>query len=135
MFTVTDYQELVALNRALMEVRYLADNVDDATRGSSFLSILHVRVVDAIKATLSESGNAGQLSDWEKWQLLENRERELPRIMKYLATFWPGLPSEEGKRSVMISMLRPFIFTDDDLQRLISQLDEMMANGPSDIDE
>lgn len=50
MLQVDDYQELLALNRALMEVRYLARDVDNATRGSSFLSNLHERVIDEIKA-------------------------------------------------------------------------------------
>ncbi len=129
MLTVAEYQELLALNRALMEVRYLADNVDDATRGSAFLGNLHVRVIEEIKANLMASGKVGQVVEWERWQLLQTRTIELPRIIEYLSTLWYQLPSNKVKRDVLVNQLHPFKFGEDDIQRLVSELDGIVIKN------
>lgn len=127
MLEVTDYQDLLALNRALMEVRYLAREVDDATRGSAYLSRLHERVIEEIKESLRAAGTPGQVATWEKWQRLETREFEIQRVLEYLAPMWMRLPSMDAKREVLMSQLRPFKFAENDVQTLISQLDQMTA--------
>jgi hypothetical protein len=122
---VSDYQDLLALNRALMEVRYLARDVDDATRGSSYLSRLHERVIEEIKESLHASGAPGQVVTWEKWQLLETREFEIGKVLEYLGPIWTRLSSADAKREVLTNQLRPFRFTENDVETLISRLDQM----------
>lgn len=125
MLEVSDYQELLALNRALMEVRYLARGVDDATRGSSHLSHVHERIIEAIKDSLRVAGTPGQVTTWEKWQQLRTREFEIQRVIEYLAPMWTRLASADAKREVLINQLRPFSFEENDVETLISRLDQM----------
>lgn len=131
MLQVDDYRELLALNRALMEVRYLAREVDDATRGSSFLSALHERVVEEIKVSLRASGRVEEAAQWECWEDFASRKIEPPLIVGYLVQGWTKLSSPEVKREVVINQLRPFKFSAEDVQRIVQELDRRASDGVS----
>lgn len=129
MLQVNDYQELLALNRGLMEVRYLARDVDNATRGSAFLSDLHERVIKAIKASLRASGQRGEVAAWERWEDFASRTVEPPLITEYLAQNWEHLVSPEVKREVVENQLRPFKFSAEDVQRVVRELDRRASEA------
>lgn len=131
MLQVDDYQELLALNRALMEVRYLAGDVDDATRGSSFLSCLHERLINEIKENLRMSGRDGEVAHWENWENFANRKIEPPLIAEYLVQDWAQLPSPEVKREAVRNQLRPFKFSTEDVQLMVQELDRRTSEGKS----
>ena len=123
MLIIENYDDLLALNRALMEVRYLASDVDAATRGSSFLSDVHSRVVDEIVANAETSGNAKEVERWRNWRQFRARSVERPLLLGYLRSVWRGDAEPDQKRRVVTNQLRPFMFTEDDLEQLISVLD------------
>lgn len=131
MLQIDDYQELLALNRALMEVRYLARDVDGATRGSSFLSDLHERVIEAIKANLRVFGRDGEVASWERWEDFASRTVEPPLIADYLVQDWLQLPSREAKQKVVMNQLRPFKFSASDVQHMVQQLDLRVSEEAS----
>lgn len=124
MFTVDDYYELLALNRALMETRYHADNVKNDTRGSALLSRVHVRVVNEIIASLERDGKEREAEGWRDWMRLETRSIELPEIMAYLRDAWPRLTTESQRREVVVNHLRPFTFSEDDVRSIIEELNQ-----------
>src|SRR4051812_6248700 len=103
-----------------MEVRYLARDVDDATRGGAFLARLHESVVQEIKAALADSGDASRVAAWDEWLRFSGRVLERPGIIEYLSGVWPGLRSLDVKRQVLLNQVRPFTFTEDDVQQLLA---------------
>lgn len=127
MLEIRDYHELLALNRALMEVRYLANDVDDATRGSSFLSQIHERTIEAIKMCLLDAKKGSEAAAWDDWARLDGRKNEILRIIEYLTPLWPRLTSAVQKRKVLVNQLRPFSFRNEDIDQLIVELDNRAA--------
>jgi hypothetical protein len=123
MLIIDNYDDLLALNRALMEVRYLASDIDPATRGSSFLSDVHSRVVDEIVAKAESSGNAKEVERWQSWRQFRARSIERLLLLDYLRSVWRSDAEPDQKRRVVTNQLRPFAFTDDDLDQLLSVLD------------
>lgn len=130
MLSISDRDELLALNKALMEVRYLAGMVDGAIRGSAFLSAVHDRVVDELENTARESGNIREAEQWEDWRRLDGRVLELPKIVEYLSHHWSGL-SLDARREALFNQLRPFKFSDEDVQRIATMIDRKVDDSTS----
>ena len=128
MLTVNDHNELLALNKALMYVRYLSNDMDPATRGSALLSELHARVIEEIIASARTSGRYGEVTGWEEWRALAGRKVELPMIVEHLSRDWARLASPELKRDVVRNQLRPFNFSEDDVERLVQELDRRLTS-------
>lgn len=121
---INEYYELLSLNRALMEVRYLARDADDASKGSAHLTNIHTRVIEEIKKHLRASGDHDAAVGWEQWAEFSRREVERPLIIEDLARHWRDLHSYEQKREVLINQMRPFSFTEEDVQRMMQELDQ-----------
>ncbi len=123
MLIIENYDDLLALNRALMEVRYLARDVDSATRGSAFLSSMHSRVIDELVGYHESRGESRKAETWHEWRRLTARNIEKASIATYLVSVWPHLKTVEQKREVVVNQARPFTFSDDEISALIEQID------------
>ncbi|WP_157756683.1 hypothetical protein [Plantactinospora sp. KBS50] len=124
---MTAWSCYVALNRALMEVRFLAADVDDAVRGSSHLAEVHARVVDAVIDLHRAHGDAKEVESWNEWRNFEGRGLERRGIVEYLLSFWVSLDSEELRLEALRSQLHPFIYGDDDLNGIYRELEDRSA--------
>lgn len=129
MLTVESYDDLLALNRALMEVRYLASDVDSATRGSAFLSSMHSRIIDELIVYHESRGESGKAEAWHEWRRLAARRIETASITAYLASVWPHLKTVEQKREVVVNQARPFTFSDDEISDLIERVESELEKG------
>jgi hypothetical protein len=129
MLTIDSYDDLLALNRALMEVRYLARDVDSATRGSAFLSSVHSRIIDALIDYHDRRGESRKAEAWREWRQFAARSIEKESIVAYLASVWPHLTVTEQKREVAVNQARPFSFSDDEITALIEQIDSDVEKG------
>lgn len=129
MLTIESYDDLLALNRALMEVRYLAGNVDTATRGSAYLSSMHSRVIDELVAYHESHGESHRAETWHEWRRLAARRIEKASITAYLASVWPLLKTVKQKREVVVNQARPFTFSDDEIDGLIEQVESGLEKG------
>src|SRR6266540_3301129 len=129
MLTIENYDDLLALNRALMEVRYLARDVDSATRGSGFLSSMHSRVIDELVGYHESRGESRKAETWREWRRLAARNIEKASIAAYLASVWPHLKTVEQKREVVVNQARPFTFSDDEISTLIVPIDARTILG------
>jgi hypothetical protein len=123
MLTVDGHLELLALNRALMEVRFLAGDVDDAVRGSSHLAEVHVRVVDALINFHHGRGETREVESWNEWRSFEGRGLERQGIIGYLISFWAPLGSKELRLEALRNQMRPFTYDQEDLDDLYRELD------------
>jgi hypothetical protein len=122
MLTVDSYFELLALNRALMEVRFLGGDVDDAVRGSSYLADIHVRLVEEITAYHRDRGETGRVDSWHGWRVFSGRTLERQSIIEYVSRFWESLDSEELKRERLEALMKPFIYRQEDVDSLYQEI-------------
>jgi len=123
MLVVGTYFELLAVNRALMEVRFLGSGVDDAVRGSPPLADVHSRLIDELIAYHHGRGEAEKVASWERWRVFGARAIEIQSILEYLSPLWPSLDSEDLKRQVLETQMRPFVYESDDVDRLYRELE------------
>lgn len=122
MLSVDSYFELLALNRALMEVRFLGGDVDDAVRGSSFLADIHVRLVEEITAYHRDRGETEKVESWQGWRVFGRRTLERQSIVEYVSRFWESLNSEELKRERLEALMKPFIYGQEDVDNLYQEI-------------
>lgn len=124
MLGVDAYFELLALNRALMEVRFLGGDVDDAVRGRSHLADIHVRLLEEIIAYHRARGELAKVESWKDWRSFGGRSLERRGIVEYLSTFWASWDSGELKRGALEAQMKPFIYSPDDFESLYRELEE-----------
>ena len=123
MLTVDGRLELLALNRALMEVRFLAGDVDDAVRGSSHLAEVHVRVVDALINFHHARGETKEVESWIDWRNFDHRGLERRGIIEYLVSFWASLGSKELRLKALRNQMLPFTYSEEDLDEIYRELE------------
>lgn len=127
MLTVDAYLELLALNRALMEVRYLGGEVDDAIRGSSYLTDIHVRLIDTIVSYHRERGENHKVESWGNWRSFAGHGLERQSLVDYLVTFWASLGSQERRSEALENQMRPFNYSREEFDELYQELEELSA--------
>ena len=123
MFTVEKYAELLALNKAMMEVRFLGGDIDTALRGSPFLADVHSRVIDELIDYHRQRGEDGKVASWEKWRVFETRTLEIRSVIEYLLPLWGSSDSMDLKRQALTTQMHPFVYNDHDVDRLYEELD------------
>jgi len=123
MFAVDTYLELLALNRALMEVRFLGGDVDDAVRGSLHLAELHVRLIDEVIAYHRDREEGEKAESWEQWRAFGGRALERRGIVEYLSAFWARLESGDLKRKALEGQMLPFVYGQEDFDGIYGELE------------
>ena len=123
MLQIDSIDELAALNRALMEARYLARDVDGATRGSAFLGQIHERVVDSIIELHDSRGEAEKAESWRKWRRFSTRSTEQLAIVEYLKEMWPHLKTPAARRGAVENQMRPFAYADSDVREMVARIE------------
>lgn len=123
MFEIDNIDELYALQKGLMEIRFNATDVDWAVKGSPFLSRVHERLVETIIAHHEEIGESRKAQGWRDWRRFEARAMERPAVRDYLAEMWDELPTPEVKRVAVVDQMRPFVFSDENVTEMIAEIE------------
>lgn len=124
MFEIKDYRELNALNAALQEARYHADPDSPEALGSPFVAAIHERVLQAIFH--HDNWSSEQIEVWLKW---ENRAIEQERVRLYLSKCQWNTFSNNTKKDLVETLVRPFIATPCEIKELIEFANQ--HHGPS----
>lgn len=114
MFEVTDYYELIALNKALFEARYHADPNHREVPASPFVAAIHERVLAAIFAhdCLPQS----KIDAFLKWS---NRTNEHAAVRRHLTDGnWCQMDAVTQRECVIV-LVRPFVATESEINALI----------------
>ena len=114
MFEVTDYHELLALNKSLFEARYRASPDHSDVPGSPFVAAMHERVVAAIfDHDNTPQSKIDEFLDWS------NRKLEQDAVRGHLTDCdWCRMDSDT-QREYVTNLVRPFIATDAEIDALI----------------
>ena len=114
MFEVTDYHELLALNKSLFEARYHADPMHREIPGSPFVAAMHERVLAAIFA--HDNTPQPKIDHFLKWA---NRKVEQDAVRRQLADDdWCRMDSKTKREYVQL-LVRPFVASQTEIDSLI----------------
>ncbi|ELP30091.1 hypothetical protein [Rhodopirellula baltica] len=114
MFEVTDYHELLALNKSLFEARYHAAPDHREIPGSPFVAAMHERVLAAIFA--HDNLPQPKIDEFLKWS---NRTGEQDAVRHHLKDAdWCRMDSDTQRQYVTI-LVQPFIATEAEIDALI----------------
>ena len=122
-FHASGLQELLALQRALMEARFYSGALGREIPGSPIVAELHDRCVKAILNTYRDLGQRGPLSRTEQWLQWSGRPRERQALRETLSEMDPWLTwSDEQRLDIAAELVRPFVATDAELASLVNEV-------------
>ena len=113
MFEVTDYHELIALNKALFEARYYGASKQSSVPGSPFVATIHERVLAAI--FVHEKQPQSRIDEFMK---CSKREIEQAAVREFLSGCDWNRMDRESQRGFIANLVRPFVATETELEDL-----------------
>ena len=125
MFEVTDYHELLALNKSLHEARYHENPDHLEVPGSPFVAAMHERVLTAIFA--HDNLPQSKIDDWLKWS---NRTIEQQAVRNHLVNCDWGRMDAHNQREFVSVLVRPFVATESEIDALIAFANDRHEGKP-----
>ena len=112
-----DYYGLLNLHKALLEAKFHTIPDNELIAGSPLIADLYIQVRDLLIE--SDKGN-----EWKDWFLLSNRpdRKEQAIILMRKDRIWNKATHDE-KRKIASAFLAPFIFSEEELENLIAEVD------------
>ena len=112
-----DYYGLLNLHKTLLEAKFHTTPDNEEVSGSPFVAGLYIQVRDL----LIESDKGSQ---WRNWFQLSNRSdrRNQAIILMRKCNRWSKATSD-GKREIASHYLAPFLFSEEELKNVISEVD------------
>ena len=122
---IKDYYELLNLHKALIEAKFHRDPDNKYVAGSPIIAKLCNEIVSLL--TQYDIQRKGK-EDWTIWRQLHNQEYFKERALEGIKRFgvWEKLSLSKKKDSVL-NYISPFVCTDDEIESLIKEIDDLMA--------
>lgn len=123
---IDNYEELVALHRALLEVKFSGNCKDEVLPFSEFIANISNKVVDEI-IEYNKQGKGNKLAttqDWVNWRVLEKNQPEWNAILENIQKIDEWRQSLKSEKENTVKWLAsPFILTEKSLNELITEGD------------
>lgn len=118
--TINDYDELVAVHRALLELKTISNPNDEAVIGSPLVAQFAHRLLDTIIEADRERVGNDSASRWNSWRLLDESRREWGLIANQIANVdnWDRMSSEQ-RREYITNVASPFKLSEAQLDSLV----------------
>jgi len=113
-----DYYELLNLHKALLEAKFHTMPENELVAGSPMVADIYIRVRDL----LMESDKGSQWREWFRLCNRPDRRRQAVLLMEKCGRWKKASPDE--KRKIAGDFLAPFLFDEEELERVISEVDE-----------
>ena len=122
-FKVSEYYELVALHRALLESQFCDEPNDTDVSASPIIAKLHKQLLESIVALEIERKGLEAESAWSDWLQIDAERREWTVALKRAnrETRWNEWDFKE-KKDYVYDLLSPFKVSDDLVEEFISQV-------------
>jgi hypothetical protein len=121
MFSISNYDELMALHRVVMEAKFSIDPNDSAIQGSPLVALIADQVVEALMSV--EIGKEGEASrvKWQKWREIspERREYQIIQAKIKAEALWKTWSFDEQVNYIKF-LVSPFQISDELINELIS---------------
>ncbi len=108
-FSIDNYDELMALHRALMEAKFSESPNDLAIQGSSLLSKIANNVVESLTAMDMEKEGESSIAKWQKWREIIPERREYKIVQAKLKSESSWIEWNRSKQIEYVqSLFSPF---------------------------
>lgn len=117
LFSITDYYELLALHRIVLEAKFHNDPDDRDIADSPIAAALANRIVEALQNAEALRGKPERVSEWERWRKVDFKGRFLENTVSYLRRHdkWSSM-SQTERRDMAATLLAPFQISESDYQ-------------------
>ncbi len=128
MVEISNIYELLAVHRALLELKYIEHPNSPEVVGSPFVAQVAHRILDALIDHERRQENTDGVKKWETWRLLDEDRREWKAIERQIkaSSNW-GRMNEDQKRQYVLDIAIPFKLASEKLAALITKGDEFHA--------
>ena len=109
-FTVSDYNQLLTLHRAVMEAKFSELPNDTVLIGSRLLAETSNQIVDTLSQWEIARGRPEKYEQWEKWRAIDESRREwniAVQHVKGLGNIWDSWSTLEKEAYIRI-IISPF---------------------------
>lgn len=122
-FEIKDYYDILNLHKALLEAKFHQNPDNNYIAGSPIIAKFCNDLVDLLAEY--DLKNKGK-EDWTEWRKLCNQNYYKERIINGIKRFggWKTLAFSE-KRDRILNYASPFTVTEDDMSRLIYEIEHM----------
>jgi hypothetical protein len=122
-FAVTDYYELLALHRVVMEAKFSDDPNDRAIQGSPFVAAIANRVLEALIAMdIEKEGESAGLR-WQNWRQVtpDYRQYQITKTILQSNTVWKTWDFDDQVKYVK-DLVSPLQISDELIETLLGMV-------------
>ena len=125
MFDDLTIEQLMVLQRGLLEAKFSTHPRDAALQGSPILAELSTAVVHAIRQRYAIAGDETRVRQWTEWVRWSKRTIEQQVVRENLSRLeaWQRM-SGASRSSYVRALIAPFEATDDEISQLIDAVDQ-----------
>lgn len=124
MFDDLTIEQLLILQRGLLEAKFSPAPRDTALQGSPILADLCYAIVQAIRQKYAQQGDESRVRQWAEWARWSKRTIEQQVVRDHLTRLeaWKKM-SFTSKNTYVRALIAPFEATDDEIAELIRLAD------------
>ncbi len=122
-FSISNYDELMALHRVVMEAKFSIDPNDSAIQGSPLVATISDQVVEALmNIEISKEGEASRVK-WQKWREIspERREYQIIQAKIRAEASWKAWSFDEQTGYIKI-LVSPLTISEELINELINSI-------------
>ncbi len=122
-FSIDNYDELMALHRALMEAKFSESPNDLAIQGSSLLSKIANNVVESLTAMDIERDGESSIAKWQKWREVIPERREYQIVQAKLKSESSWIEWDNSKQVEYVqSLFSPLQASEEIISALLNSM-------------
>lgn len=124
MFDDLTIEQLLVLQRGLLEAKFSPNPRDTALQGSPILAELSSFIVQAIRERFAREGDETRVRQWTEWSRWDKRIIEQEVVREHLRRLeaWQRM-SADSQKAYIRALIAPFEATDDEVTELIHAAD------------
>ncbi len=129
MVEILDYYELLAVHRALQELKWIEHPRDPAVIGSPYVAKFAHRVLDALIEIERGKGNHDAANAWKTWRQIDETRAEWNSIQRQiqLTLDWNQMDKKDKQHHVK-NIASPFTITLDKINILVAEGDQFHSS-------
>jgi hypothetical protein len=127
---ITDYYELLALHRVIMEAKFSAPLHDSAIVASPFVAAIADRVLNALIEKERQANQPEKAEQWAAWRMISPERREWGIALtyaKHCGCHWYEWSKEQRHNYVQV-LLSPFTISLELLESFCQEVDRIVED-------
>ncbi|WP_447895747.1 hypothetical protein [Vreelandella sp. GE22] len=118
-----NYDELLALHKSLMAVKFDPDSYLLEAQGSPYTASLAFKVFDLLVCFSRIDNGESQAQQWLAWQVADEKRLETQLLMRRVAEFsWWSEANADQRKGFVVDFMAPLKLQVDCLERIVHQV-------------